>query len=80
MDLGEGEGLETSKKKEVNLGRKLVEREDDRKSSCGKLRVVLAVLLLVAVCQNTLLKIKTNAKVQKTGISDFRNIFEPLVR
>ena len=30
--------------KKVNLGRKLVEMEDEGKSSCEKLRVVLAVL------------------------------------
>ena len=42
-----GEGLERSKK--VNLGRKCVETEDEGKSSCEKLRVVSAVLLLVAV-------------------------------
>ena len=39
-----GEGLERAKK--VNLGRKWVETEDEGKSSCGMLRVVLAILLV----------------------------------
>ena len=39
--------------KEVNPGRKWAEAEDEGKSSCEKLRVVLAVLFVVAVCQNT---------------------------
>ena len=42
-----GKGLETSKK--ANLGRKLLETEDEGTFSCEKLRVVLAVLLVVAV-------------------------------
>ena len=67
-DLGEGEGLERSKK--VNLGRKLVETEDEGKSSCEKLRMVLAVLLVVA----------SFAKVPNTGFSDLQNIFGPPVR
>ena len=46
------EGLERSK--QVNLGRKWVETEDQGKSSCEKLRVVLVVLFVVAVCQDTL--------------------------
>ena len=45
------EGL--GKAKKVDLGRKWVETEDEGNSSCEKLRVVLAVLLVVAVCQNT---------------------------
>ena len=73
-----GEGLERSKK--VNLGRKWVEAEDDGKSSCEKLRVVLAVLLVVAVCQSTPSEIQIHAKVQKTGCSDLRIIFRPPVR
>ena len=36
--------------KKVNLGRKWVETEGEGKSSCEKLREVLAVLLVVAVC------------------------------
>ena len=50
-DLGEGGGFGDVKK--VNLGRKWVETEDEGTSSCEKLRLVLAVLLVVAVCQNT---------------------------
>ena len=73
-----GEGLEWSKK--VNLGRKWVETEDEGGSFCEKLRAVLAVLLVVAVCQNTLLEIEINAQVPKIGISDLWNIFGPLVR
>ena len=46
-----GEALERSKK--VNLGRKWVETEDEGKCSCEKLQVVMAVCLVVAVCQNT---------------------------
>ena len=68
-----GEGLETSKK--VNLGREWVETEDADKSSCEKVRAVLAVLLVVAVCQNTL-----PCKVQKTGFSDLQSIFRPPIR
>ena len=45
-----GEGLERSKKGE---SRKWVETEDDGKSSCEKLRVVLSVLLVVAGRQKT---------------------------
>ena len=63
-----GEGLETSQKSE-NLGRKWVETEDEGKSSCEKLQVVLAVLLVVAVCQNTLQKFKSMQKYRKP---DFR--------
>ena len=46
-----GKGLETSQK--VNLGRQWLETEDEGKSSCEKLRAVLGVLLVVAVCPNT---------------------------
>ena len=45
--------------KKVNLGRKWVQTEDEGKSSCEKLRAVSAVLLEVAVCQNTLQKIES---------------------
>ena len=48
-DLGEG-GWRSQKK--VDLGSKWVEREDEGKSSCEKLRAVSAVLLVVADCQN----------------------------
>ena len=44
----------------MNLGRKWVETEDEGKSSCEKLRVVLAVLLVVAVCQITPSEITKN--------------------
>ena len=64
----------------MNLGRKWVEMENEEKSSCEKLRVVLAVLLVVAVCQNTPLEINIHSNMQKPGISDLRNIFGPLVR
>ena len=63
-DLGEEGGFGEGKK--VNLGRKWVETEDEGKSSCEKLRVVLADLLVVAVCQNTPLEIKTSAHLQNT--------------
>ena len=66
--------------KKVNLGRKWVETEDEGKSSCEKLRAVLAVRLVVAVCQNTPSEIQIPAKVPKTGFSDLRNIFRPPVR
>ena len=68
-----GQGLETSQK--VNLGRKWFEAEDEGKSSCEKLQAVLAVLLVVAVCQNTPSEIQIHAKVPKTGIPDLRNIY-----
>ena len=42
----------------VTLGKKWVETEDEGKFSCEKLRVFLAVLFVVAVCQNTLQKFK----------------------
>ena len=61
------EGLERSKK--VNLGRKWVETEDEGKSSCEKLRVVPAVLLVVVVCQNTASEIQS---LQKYRTPDFR--------
>ena len=57
-----------------------VETEDEGKSSCGKLRAVLAALLVVAVCQNTASEIQILAKVPKTGFSNLRNIFRPPVR
>ena len=66
--------------KKVNLGRKWVETEDEGKSSCEKLRAVLAELLVVAGCQNTPSEIQIPAKVPKTGFSDLRNIFRPPVR
>ena len=53
----------------------LGETEDGGKSSCEKLRAALAVLLVVAVCQNTPLEININANVPKTGISDLRPPF-----
>ena len=77
--FGRGERV-LGRPKKVNLGREWVETEDERKSSCEKLRMVLAVLLVVAVCQDTNLEIKMNAKVHKTGISGLRNIYGPTVR
>ena len=64
-DLGEEGGFGQGQKT-VNLGRKWVETEDEEKSSCEKLGVVLAVLLVVAVCQNTPSEIQIPAKVPKT--------------
>ena len=55
-DLGEVRRVWRRPKK-VNLGKKWVETEDEGKSSCEKLWVVLAFLLVVAVCQNTPLNI-----------------------
>ena len=63
-DLGERGG-----QKKVNLGREWVEAEDQGKFSCEKLRAVLAVLLVVAVCQNTLQKFKSMQQYRKP---DFR--------
>ena len=70
--------METSQN--VNLGREWVETEDEGKSSCEKLWVVLSVLLVVPVCQNTLSEIKIHAKVPNAGFSDLRNIFRPPIR
>ena len=67
-------GMVWRRPKKVNLGRVLLQTEDEGKSSCEKLRVVLAVLLAVAVCQNTPSEIQSHAKVPKTGFSDLRNI------
>ena len=67
-------------KKKVNLGRKWVETEDEGKLSCEKLWVVFAVLLVVGVCQNISLKIKSHAQMPKTGISDLQIMFGLLVR
>ena len=65
-----GERLEKSKK--VNLGRKWVETEDEGKSSCEKLWVVLAVFLVVTVRQHDPLQIEIHATIPNTGISDSR--------
>ena len=78
-DLGEGGGFGDVQKR-VNLGRKWVETEEEGKSSCEKLRAVLAVLLVVAVRQNTPSEIQILAKVPKTEFSDLQNIFRPPVR
>ena len=75
-DLGEGGRVWRGQKK-VNLGRKWIETEDEGKFSSEKSRAVSAVLLVVAVCQNTLSEIQIHAKVQKTGISDLWNIVPP---
>ena len=78
-DLGECGGFEEVKRI-VNLGRKWVETEDEGKFSCEKLRVVLAVLLVVAVCQKTPSEIQIHAKVPKTAFSDLRNIVRAPIR
>ena len=75
-NLGDG-GRVWRRPQRVNLGRKWVEAEDEGNSSCEKLRVVLAALLVVAVYQNTPLEINIHVKVQKTRISDLQNIFGP---
>ena len=79
MDLGELGGFGDVETK-TETGSTLLQAEDEGKSSCEKLRVVLAVLLVVAVCQNTPSEIQIPAKVPKTGFSDLRNIFRPPVR
>ena len=61
-DLGEGGGSEDVQKN-VNLGRNWVETEDEGNSSREKLRVVLAVLLVVALSQHTPSEIQIPAKV-----------------
>ena len=57
-----------------------LETGDEGQSSCEKLWVVLAVLLVVAVCQNTPSEIKSIANIQKNGVSDVQNIFGHLDR
>ena len=47
-----------------------VETEGEEKSSCEKLWAVLAVLLVLAVCQNTPLGINIRANMPKTRCSD----------
>ena len=69
-----GKSLETSPKSESR--KEWVETEDDGKSSCEKLRVVLGKLLVVAVCQNTHVKNTINAQVPKHVISDLPNLRE----
>ena len=56
-DLGEG-GV-WGRPKKMNLGRKWVETEDEGKSSCEKLRMVSAVLLVVAFVKIPLQKFKS---------------------
>ena len=52
--LGFGRGGRVwSRAKKANLGRQWDEMEDEGKSSCEKLRAVSAVLVVVAVCENT---------------------------
>ena len=66
-----GEGLETSKKGESRKGMGRYGRWGNiLLSSCEKLGMVLAVLLVGAVCQHAPLKIQINANVQNTEISD----------
>ena len=79
-DLGEGEGLET-----FQLGRKRVETEDEVTFSCERLRVVLAVLLVVAVCQNTPSEIQSHAGGDPTDVEQpeetmCRGIAQPCFR
>ena len=45
-----------------------------------KLREVLVVLLVVAVCQNTPLEINIQANMPKSRFWDLLNMIEPLVR
>ena len=66
--------------KKVNAGRKWVETEDEGNSSFEKLRAVLAVLLVVAVSQNTPSEIQVHAKVPNTRFLDLQNIFRPPIR
>ena len=79
VDSGGGEGFGDVQKK-ANPGRKLLETEDEGKFSCEKLRVVLAVLLVVAVCQNAPLEINIQAKMPKSRFRDLQNISGPLIR
>ena len=62
----------------MNLGRKWAETEGEGKPSCEKLRVVLGVILVVAVCQNTHLDIQINAKVPKTEFRTSAIYSDPL--
>ena len=79
MDLGELGEFGDVEKTEIQEGngtrRKMKENPPVR--SCGWSRPFFWV---VAVCRNTSLEIKTNAKKPNTGISDLQNIFGPLVR
>ena len=75
-DLGEGGGLGDVPKK-VKLGRKWIETGDEGKSSCEKLRVVLAVLLVVAVCQNTPFKLKYMQQCRKLEFRTSRVSSDP---
>ena len=63
-DLGEG-GRVWRRPKKVNLGRKCVQTNYEGKSSCEKLRVVLGVLLVVAVCQIIPMKMKIMQQCRK---------------
>ena len=71
-----GKGLETSQQGESR--KELLETEDEGKSSCEKLQVVLGVLLVVAACPNTLLEIKDQAKMPKARFRGLWNMFGPL--
>ena len=66
-----GKGLETLQK--ANLGRKWIQTEDEGKSSCEKLWVVLGVALVVAVCRNNPLELNTQAQMQKPRFWDLQN-------
>ena len=69
--MGEGGGGFRDVQKKVDLKRKWVETEVEGKSSCEKLRVVLAVLLVVAVCQHTPSEIQTHAKGRIFGPPEY---------
>ena len=79
--FGRGERVWRRPKK-VNLGRKLLETEDEEKSSFEKLRAVLGVLLVVAVRQHIFLlksKQKTLSLVSKK-LSDSTTVSKRLSR
>ena len=63
-DLGEGEGFGDVPKSKSR--KKLPQAEDEGKSSCEKMRVVLGALLMVAVCQN--LRASPTAAGPQTGM------------
>ena len=77
--LGRG-GRVWRRQTNANLEKKWLATEDKGKLSCEKLRAVLGVLLVVAVCQNTPSEIQILAKVPKTGFSALQNIFRSPVR
>ena len=70
---GVGEVNKCESRKEMGRGRRC------GKSSCEKLRAVMAVPLMVAVCQSTPSEIKINAKVPNTEFSDLQNTLKFLL-